>query len=112
MIKSKQFFTLLMLTLLLGGAAMLPALAPPETTYVEPALLTTETAILSVIVTAADSETAAQAVERLGGHVSSNLWLIDAVGATLPAEQLATLAVEPNIISIVNNKDVESAQGP
>jgi outer membrane protein assembly factor BamB len=92
---------------------MLQSSTPPhEATYVEPSLRSHEAETLSVIVTAADSQTAAEAVERLGGQVSSDLWLIDAVGASLPVGQLEALASEPGIISIVDNKGVGTAGDP
>ena len=80
-------------------------------TYVEPSLLSLETETISVIVTAQDAQAAAQAVERLGGQVKSDLWLIQAVAATLPAKQLAALEANPDIVSIVDNKGVEKCSG-
>ncbi|NJN93268.1 MAG: S8 family peptidase [Anaerolineales bacterium] len=80
--------------------------------YVEPGLRTRQSETLSVIVTAADSQLAAQTVERLGGQVNSDLWLIDAVAATIPTDQLNTLAADPAIVSIVADKEVKSAQSP
>jgi hypothetical protein len=80
--------------------------------YVKPGLWTSQADPLAIIVTATDSQTAAQAVERLGGQVTSDLWLIDAVAATLPAGQLKRLAAEPGLISIVENKGVTSSRAP
>jgi hypothetical protein len=103
----------LILSVLLGGAAVLPASTPPQqATYVQPNLRSSQAETLSLIVTASDSRTAADLVEQLGGQVSSELWLIDAVAATLPTGQLETLAAGPDIVSIVTNKNVEMAQGP
>ncbi|MDR3578050.1 MAG: S8 family serine peptidase [Anaerolineaceae bacterium] len=76
--------------------------------YVEPGLAA-QKQILSVIVTANNSQAAADAVRQVGGHVSSNLWLIDAVGASLPAEKLPELAAITGIRSIVADKPMQSA---
>jgi outer membrane protein assembly factor BamB len=93
----------------LAGAAIQP---PENLAYVEPQLNTAAGDSLSLIVTASESQQAARAVELLGGQVSSDLWLIDGVAATLPATQLDALASSPGIISIVNNKSVEPADDP
>jgi outer membrane protein assembly factor BamB len=103
----------LLLSALLGGAAVLPASTPPQkATYVEPNLWSSQAETLSLIVTASDSHTAADLVEQLGGQVSSELWLIDAVAARLPVNQLEALAAAPGIVSIVTNKSVETADQP
>jgi subtilisin family serine protease len=93
----------------LAGAAIQPV---ENLAYVEPQLNTAAGDSLSLIVTASESQQAARAVRALGGQVVSDLWLIDAVSANVPADQLATLAAEPGIASIVANKAVESAQDP
>ena len=80
--------------------------------YVEPSLWTAETDSLAVIVTADDSHQAAKIVERVGGVVASDLWLIDAVSATVPADQLKSLAAQPGLVSVVADKEVRSAQEP
>jgi hypothetical protein len=68
---------------------------------------------VSVIITAEESSLyAAQAVARAGGQVSSDLWLINAVAATLPAGQLPVLAAQPGIVSIAANKSVKTVQEP
>jgi len=67
---------------------------------------------ISVIVSATDGETAAQAVRRMGGTVTSDLWLINAVAATLPADSLTELAAQPGIASIVTNQGVGASSGP
>ncbi|MCX6044579.1 MAG: S8 family serine peptidase, partial [Chloroflexi bacterium] len=90
--------------------------------YVEPALLTAANSAaplqshtfaapenFSVIVTAADAATAARAVEQVGGQVTSQLWLIDAVGARVSAEQFKQLAADPALVSLVGNQSVEGA---
>ena len=77
--------------------------------YIEPTLAASQQTLLSVIVTAQDAQLAEDAVERLGGQITSRLWLIDSVGAELPASQLAALANTSGIVSIVDNKNVDVA---
>jgi hypothetical protein len=116
--KIKHHLVFVLITILtLLSASVAPQAATPA--YVEPGLLA-ETGsggipmpqTLSVIVTAVDSAAAARAVARVGGTVSSDLWLVDAVAATIPAEGLAALAAHPAVRSVVDNKGVESAQDP
>jgi subtilisin family serine protease len=98
---------------LLGATALLSTSAPATPpAYVEPSLWTPQRETLSLIVTASDSKQAAQAVERAGGQVSSDLWLIEAVAATLPARQLPTLAAQPGLVSIVADQTVKTADWP
>ena len=86
-------FSLIVIVALVAGTAP-PAASTPmgEAAYVEPILLTTQATTLSVIVTADDAAVAARAVEQVGGQISSDLWLIDAVAATIPADQVEALA--------------------
>ena len=100
----------LVLVFLLFACYLPPSQAPTQqSVYVEPALLSPEEDMLSVIVTGADSAVAARAVERIGGHVTSELWLIDAVGAVVPAAQIDALAAQSGVRSIVANKQVRAA---
>ena len=55
---------------------------------------------------------AARAVRRSGGQVNSELWLINAVEATLPAGRLVRLTAQPGLVSIVDNKGVTASQTP
>ena len=93
------------------SSATAPATEPGQS-YVEPSLWTAESETLTVIVTAGDFAQAAELVERVGGQVVSDLWLIDAVSATMPADQLKSLAAQPGLVSIVADKQVKSAQEP
>ena len=68
-----------------------------ESAYVEPGLASQAGDILSVIVTAKDAKAASRAVTSSGGQVTSELWLIDAVAARLPAGRLDTLASYPGV---------------
>ena len=80
--------------------------------YVEPGLLAAEAATVSVIVTAADAATAAAVVEAAGGLVTSDLWLIDAVAATVASDAIAELAADARVVSIVDNKGVSRPTDP
>ena len=117
-VKINYTITLLIIIAIIGTACapMMKATnthtpAAPQA-YVEPALSSTNTDKLSVIVTAGDSDVAAKAVERMGGQVTSNLWLIDAVAATIPTGQLDVLAQMDGIRSIAHNKGVQASQDP
>ncbi|MGB5050510.1 MAG: S8 family serine peptidase, partial [Caldilineaceae bacterium] len=48
-------------------------------------------------------------MQRFGGQVTSNLWLINGVGAILPASQLSKLSTSPGIHSLVANQQVASS---
>ena len=82
-----RFYLLLILliTLAMRGSSDVYSAAKLEVQpYIEPALLSAETDTLEIIVTAGDSQQAAENVEAAGGQVSGDLWLVDAVAATLP----------------------------
>ncbi|MCP4357167.1 MAG: S8 family serine peptidase, partial [Chloroflexi bacterium] len=111
----KLKYTLILICLILAACAGGTTAAPVdvETSYIEPELRSIETETVSVIITAKnDWEAAARAVERVGGQVTSELWIIDAVAADIPADQINQLAAEPDIRSVVRNKGVKSSQDP
>ena len=112
--KLRSYFLFMLLAILTTGAGGSTDLASHHGTepYIEPDLLAAQTETVPIIVTAADSRLASAAVERAGGQVNSDLWLIDAVSTSLPAEQIASLAAEPGIVSIVRNKGVGPAGRP
>ena len=85
-IKSRFFTGLILITItaLLAGPVPQTAVPSHSAAYVEPGLLASAGDALSVIVTAEDSTAAVRAVARAGGQVTSDLWLIDGVAATLP----------------------------
>ncbi len=64
-----------------------------------------------MIVTATDSAEAAGAVRRVGGEVTSDLWLIKAVAARVPADRLRELSTARGVTSIVANRGVQTADG-
>src|SRR5207244_10654914 len=49
------------------------------------------------------------AVDSIGGLVPHNLWLINAVAASIPATLVQVLAHLPGILSVIANKDVQIA---
>jgi hypothetical protein len=79
---SKLSIRLLLVGLIILGASLVfsAATAPSQASiYEEPNLGAAEAETLSIIVTAANSQQAARAVEAVGGTVTSELWLIEAV---------------------------------
>ncbi|HMQ51887.1 MAG TPA: S8 family serine peptidase, partial [Anaerolineae bacterium] len=111
----KHSLLVVLLSLSVGlyhASSTFPSPLPGPEVYVEPNLWSATTETLPVIVTAGDSPTAAAAVEQVGGQVTSDLWLIDAVAATLPSHRLAALTAASGVHSIVSNKPVESASDP
>ena len=101
-------FSLLLVLLLLGGC-LPPATPARPSTYTDPSLLAATQESLSVIVSAHSAEAASEAVKRSGGVVTSDLWLIDAVAATVTPQQLPALARQPHVISIVVNQGISTA---
>ena len=103
------FIVLIAIITLVGGSASpVTSGARGQGAYVEPALLS-EAGKVSVIVTAGDSQAASRAVQQVGGQVTSDLWLINAVGASIPADRLQLLATYPGVQSVVQNKGVQAA---
>ena len=91
---------------LLGAITLRPE---SSAVYIDPALITAVSPQLSVIITANSSETAARAVNATGGTITSDLWLVDAVGATISADELQNLAAMPGVRAITENQQVETA---
>ena len=101
---------ILLLALLAGQGQMALAQEPGGSpAYLDPALLSSASGTLEVIVTASSSAKAARAVRNLGGTVGSDLWLIDAVAARIPASQVYNLASITGVRSVVANQGVRSA---
>ena len=111
-IKLNLILASLIIACLISTGAPNLALAPTEAAlaYVEPGLYTAETETLSLIVTGQDPTAAARAVERVGGHISSELWLIDAVAATVPAHQLDILQRIHTPLEPAANIDLQQTQ--
>jgi hypothetical protein len=102
-------FAIAVALLLNVTAAFHGAALAAGSSYVEPALLVSKAGAVSVIVAGNTSRTAAQRVAGVGGHVTADLWLIDSVAATVPAEQIPTLAAATGIRSIVANKGMKTS---
>jgi hypothetical protein len=104
----KKFTPLIILTLiaLILGIVGQPFAAEPHQAYVEPGLPAFGVDQMDLIVTGANVDMAAQAVGAIGGEVTTSLWLIDAVAATIPSYQLNSLASMPGILSVVTDKGV------
>ena len=110
-----SFNLLLILSLLLSSIALTSSQAPAhqkQSVYIEPGLSASTAGTLSVIVTARDSQAAAHAVAQAGGTVTSDLWLVHAVAATIAPQKLALLGAMDGIQSIVANQGVQKADGP
>ncbi len=88
------------------------ALEQPASIYIDPELLALQTGQVSIILTADSVQTAARAVQRAGGRVTSELWLINAAAAIVPAEVLEQLAHLPGVRSMVINKSIRTAGKP
>ncbi|MDX1687519.1 MAG: S8 family serine peptidase [Candidatus Promineifilaceae bacterium] len=104
-----RWLTLLFLTFFVAVCSA-PSASATATAYVQPELLGAGNSRLSAIVTGADLEGVEQAVEAVGGQITSRLWLIDGVGATLNKDQVRVLARHPVIESILNNRGIRSAE--
>jgi subtilisin family serine protease len=89
--------------------APLPLSAAAPGVYVDPALSSAGSGSRPVIVQATSPASAAAAVRAVGGTITSELWLIDAVAARVPANSIGTLAAVPGVRSIVANHDVHSS---
>lgn len=87
----------------------LPLASLPDL-YIEPGLLALNGSDeVSLIVTGDDVSNAAHAVQRAGGRVTGELWLIDAVAALVPARSIPYLAQQPRLRSLVRNHPVQTA---
>ena len=79
----RKWILILLVALLVGGFVPFSVPRLRSVAYIEPALLAAGEAQRSVVVSAVSSAVAARAVERAGGQVTSELWLIDAVAAAI-----------------------------
>lgn len=84
-------------------------LADETTAYVDPTLAAVDGGMVSVIVSGETAERAAQALEQVGGTVSSNLWVINAAGGRLPVRAIDQLAALPGVEAIVQNHTVSAS---
>ncbi len=85
------------------GMLPLPQSAQSQPAAEEKSQITTH------IVSARNSEIAAQLVAQIGGKVTTKLWIIDAVVAELSEAQRQWLAQQPQIISLVADQQIHAA---
>ncbi|MGD2156754.1 MAG: PQQ-binding-like beta-propeller repeat protein, partial [Anaerolineales bacterium] len=107
-----KFFSIVIACSFLLSAIFLPELYALPPVYIEPGLTAGGSAITSVIVTGSSSNYASRAVEQHGGQITSDLWLIDAVAADVPSDQIENITKLPGIRSLVANKQVRTADQP
>ena len=97
----------------LMGLALLaspqPAAPAAPAPFLDPAV-TAGTGEQAVIVTAGSAAQAGRAVEAVGGAVTSELWLINAVAALVPEGAVRRLAAQPGVSSVVANRAVRSSE--
>ncbi len=105
--KLNAFLVVVLITTFLATPANTIATSTPA--YVDPSLALVEEDAVSAIVTGVDVTTAADAVRVLGGRVTRELAIVDAVAATLPADQLPELANMPGIRSILQDQPVRAS---
>ncbi|MDZ4717359.1 MAG: S8 family peptidase [Roseiflexaceae bacterium] len=106
--RTNTLLTIIIAITLLTSGSVAHATTVGPVAYVESAIAQSQDAKQSVIVTATSPERATQAVQQVGGVITSDLWLIDAVAADVPTSKLNLLAGMPGIQSIVANKGVRS----
>lgn len=87
--------------------------------FIEPALLEVASvpqgaahANISVIVGAGSTAQAAHAVTQVGGRISSNLEVIDAVAAFVPSSTIQQLARQTGVRSVIRNRQVRGSVAP
>lgn len=90
--------TLWVATLLLATTGAVPAQA--------------NLASASVVVQASDSHTAREAVERHGGRVTQDLWIIDGVAAEVPVDALPALGADPGVWRVSEDAPVHVQANP
>lgn len=105
---------LLAMALLLAPCTGSLTAAPNSTerAFVEPGLLSQSAAEVSIILTADSARSADRAVRHVGGRVTSELWLIDAVAAVVRSEAIEQLARQPGVRTLVMNKGIRTADKP
>src|SRR5687767_5012443 len=110
MSRARSSFVLLFLCLFAGCATYTAQTVAetPHVAYLDPAIQGTSGAV-NVIVTGRDSRAAALVVESAGGEVTSDLWIINAVAATIPSDSIQRIASDPAILSIISNKKVRAS---
>ena len=92
---------------------LLFATASADNSVYENSKIDTENSIqrdlVSVIVSGVNLDDVRSAVMKADGHITTELWLIDSVAATIPRARLSLLRNSPNISSVVSNKRIEAS---
>ena len=108
----KTTFVKILGTALIGLALLAPSQPSVQSApapYLDPALVANAES-QGVIVTAESAAQAAEAVGAVGGTVTSELWLIDAVAAVIPAGTTQQLIARTGVHSVVANRQVRSSE--
>ena len=112
--QQRKFLIVLVFVFFLSLVVVLttPTSFTAEEAFIDAGLLNADGSRVSVIVTAVSADTAAAAVAAVGGQVTSDLSLINAVGATIDGADIHALAALPGIVSVINNHTVSVSGGP
>jgi hypothetical protein len=102
-VKLSLLFVLVIIAGVFFAAVPNPLDPAQDMVYIDGALYLQETETLSVIVTAVNPVAAVRAVEAVGGQVTSDPGLDNAITANIPYEQLDVLVNHPDIRSVANN---------
>ena len=102
-VKLSLLFVLFIITGVFVAAVPSPLNPTQDIVYIDGDLYLQETETLSVVVTAVNPAAAVRAVEDVGGQVTSDPELDNAIIATIPYEQLDALVNHPDIRSVANN---------
>ncbi len=101
--KSKTGLVFVLIGIIAVAALRNTGSAPsPEIVHIDGSLYLQTGEIISVVVTAADAATAVRAVEAVGGQVSGAPSMAQAVAASIPADQIDALAMQPQVRSIAS----------
>ena len=77
---------------------------------VSPAPAAASTEVQSYLVMAASAEEAARLVEHYGGTVTSQLYIINGVGALLSPQTYAALLADPAVKQVTPNQGVKASE--
>lgn len=101
---------LLIVAFALSSSPVPPTGSATAAAWVEPGLQeAAESGPVRVIVMGAEEQQAARAVSAAGATITSDLWLIDGVAATLDERQLQQVAAAPGILAISHDRAVRAA---
>lgn len=78
--------------------------------YIDPALRSRSGEVSVIVMAKTTSSEAVRAVREAGGRVTSDLRIINAAAAILPAARLDALARDPAVATIIENKSVRPAE--